>query len=207
MKPTGTQIYMLVVLALALVAIVLLATLTEGEHIVTVIAFLGGWVMPAPKGGGGGGGGSARRTGTIAGAALVVLMLSGCMSAVRAHATTATIATVALASFGDGVERATAAELATCERAPDPDACITRVEHAAETAAAAHDTVRPLVGAYRDGVETGAIAGDDASVIDALLVMGLRLVREWRSLAEAGRALGIEVPALTIPGAPAGGAP
>lgn len=47
---TGKQIYMLVILALALAAIVLLAIFTDGQYIVAVISFLGGWMMPAPNG-------------------------------------------------------------------------------------------------------------------------------------------------------------
>lgn len=126
--------------------------------------------------------------------------LTGCMSQVRAHATAATIATVALASYGDAVESATEAALVACEQDAAPDACIDRVEHAAERAAAAHDAVRPLVGAYRDAIETGAIAGDDPSVLDTLLVLARRVAREWPTLVEPAEVFGVPVPAFAVPG-------
>lgn len=47
-KITGHQVYMVVILALALAAIVLLATLADGAHVESVIAFLGGWLMSSP---------------------------------------------------------------------------------------------------------------------------------------------------------------
>lgn len=76
---TGQQITGLVIAALAVVAVVLLATLADGQYVTELLFFLGGLVLPAPwKGGGSGKGGrTGRRTGVI-GAALVALMLVGC---------------------------------------------------------------------------------------------------------------------------------
>lgn len=44
MKPD--HIYKLIIIGLGLTSVVLLATLAGGEHIETVIAFLGGWMLP-----------------------------------------------------------------------------------------------------------------------------------------------------------------
>lgn len=98
MKLNGTQITGLVIAALAVIGVVLLATLANGEHVDKLLIFLGGLVLPSPLafgGGSGGGGGSARRTGTIAGAALVAVVLG-----------------VVLAGCGDNAQRIARASLA-----------------------------------------------------------------------------------------------
>lgn len=134
-------------------------------------------------------------------AALVASLLSGCgASVVRQHATAATLATVAIAGAGSAIEVATAGALAECPDGAAGLPCVADVERVAETAAGARDSLLPLLSAYRDAIETGALAGDDASVVAALGVMGLRLVREWPALVEALAALGVTLPALSVPG-------
>lgn len=143
-------------------------------------------------------------------AAIGVLLLAavaatcGCAaSPLRRHAAAATLATVALAGYGDAVIEGTRARLAAC---PGPglegrEACIDAAERDALAAGAAHDAVRPLLAGYRDALQAGALSGDDPDVEAALSVLALRLLREWESVVEAGRALGVEVPALGLGGA------
>ncbi len=134
---------------------------------------------------------------------VVAALTSGCgASAVRNHATMATIATVASAGAANAVVSATAVAIAAC---PPPGAearaaCLDEVSVASETAGAVVDLVVPLVGAYRDAVETGAIAGDNPSVLATLTLVAIRLLEAWPRMVEALRVLGIEVPALELPG-------
>lgn len=76
------QIAGLVLAAIAVVGVVLLATLAEGAYVTELLLFLGGLFLPSPLtfGGGGGGGGGGRTARRVAGvaAALVVLMCIGC---------------------------------------------------------------------------------------------------------------------------------
>lgn len=174
----GRQIYMLSVLAIAMISIVLLATLTDGEHILTVIVFLGGWLLPSPAGGGGRGGPSGKRrrpssTSTRASEssypvdqrlALVpclalALLVAGCGgSALSQHATAAASTFVALETAG-GFAKATASdELAECA----DDACAAEVgERWAWTVAL--DVAAVATQLWIDALETMHLAGGNVS--------------------------------------------
>ncbi len=136
---------------------------------------------------------------------LLLAFIAGCGgSAIRIHATTATVALVAITGAGDSIVQATRAALAECS-APGlagRDECLDRVGRTSEAAAAAVDLVTPLVVGYRDAVVTGAIAGDDPSVIATLSTLLLRILSAWPSMAASLRALGIELPALSLGGGP-----
>lgn len=135
-------------------------------------------------------------------AALVVASLNGCgASAVRQHASAATIAITAEQGARAAIISATRDELDACPTSePDRTRCIESTEQRALVAGAAHDALRPVLAAYRDAVLAASSAEDSEMVRAALVAAAVRVVREWESLRAALAAMGADLPALPLIG-------
>jgi hypothetical protein len=191
----GHQLYMTITLALALVTIVLLATLTDGTHIVTVIAFLGGWVLPSPKGGSGG-----RRppppAAVLALTVFVASLLVGCSpSALRQHSTAATVLTVATQGVATMVKEAAKAEAAQVCPTRD-DACLAQLTQAWTPADAAVAATRAALLSYIEALNVARIAGDGADLWHPLALALARVVLAWDRLLALLHERGVEVDSL-----------
>jgi hypothetical protein len=165
MKLTGTQITGLVIAALAVIGVVLLATLADGEHVDKLLIFLGGLVLPSPLSfGGGGGGGGTRRAASQAAAALVVIALGGLLvgcggSTVARYATATTTAIVAVDAAGGLVKDVAKAELDACT----DEACVTQVQEHYRPVTLAIDSVQAAARALADVIEVAALGTSDVA--------------------------------------------
>lgn len=125
--------------------------------------------------------------------------LFGCgASALRAHASAATVLTVAHAGVADLVVATVDTQSVECEARPGPERapCVDTLRAVAEPAALAVDATRTAVVAYREAVSVAAAAEAGEDVVHALAVALARVVRTWDSLAASMRALGADVPDL-----------
>jgi hypothetical protein len=124
--------------------------------------------------------------------AIVATCAAGCSpSAIRVHATTATIATTALAGARPVLLEAVDTAIARCDAAPleERASCLDEAERTHRRAGVVFDSAVLATGAYRDGIETAALAGDDPAV-DAALDRGLAAVRDrWGEFLELVRVL------------------
>jgi hypothetical protein len=129
--------------------------------------------------------------GTIALAAALAML--GCSpSAIRVHATSATIATTALAGVRPILLEAADAAIARCEAGPleERAACLDEAERTHQRVGVVFDSAVLATGVYRDGIETAAIAGGDDPAVNAALDRGLAAVRaRWGELLELVRVL------------------
>lgn len=98
-------------------------------------------------------------------------LLGGCgASAVRVHATSATIATASLSTARPVLLRAADAAIARCEAGPVSElaACLDREEDLARRGGLAFDAARLAVAGYRETVDIAALADDEAAAAEAL---------------------------------------
>lgn len=139
------------------------------------------------------------------GALVLVVLVSGALvgcgaSPLRQHATAARLTIATLEGAGVAIEEATRVALDACPPAGTERAqCIDDVDGKATYAAAVRDTLIAPAHAYRDAV---LASGDDSSpeLLEYLAVVGGRVLRDWPTLTEALRALGLPVPVVMIPG-------
>lgn len=96
-----------------------------------------------------------------------------------------------VASAGEAIEHANDAALEACPAPGDPTRglCIDRVEQVAVAAGATRDALVPIVHAYRDAVLLARDAEETPSLIDALVVAGIRVARELEVMRDAIEAL------------------
>lgn len=128
--------------------------------------------------------------------------LVGCgASAIRTHATSATIATIAAQGARDVLMRSADEAIARCNAGPaDARAtCLDEAERVHRDAGVAFDAARLAIAGYRDAVEVAALAGDE-EIARVVLERGASFaMREWDAFRELLRALGADVDAL-LPG-------
>lgn len=128
-------------------------------------------------------------------ACALAVAVSGCgASAVRDHATAATVLTVAVRGAGDLAVGAVDLAGSQCEDA----ACVDRVEDAASAVAVAHEGLRLAAGTYRDAVEVAAVADQgEAALLGALVTALARTVARWDEMVTVLRdRLAVDLPLL-----------
>ena len=139
------------------------------------------------------------------GSMLLVLALgaavacTGCgASALAGQARAASVVGVGLGSMRQELHDARAHDLDGCAAAADTDACLDTREAAWAPVVALYESARATLSTWIEAIDVARVAGDDDhDVIGALVVAAVRLARQWRELAAALHAAGVEVP--TIP--------
>lgn len=132
-------------------------------------------------------------------AAWIASQLAGCgAGALRAHASAASILTVAHEGAREVLVATVDAQAAECEARPDAERepCAETLRAVAEPAAVAVDGVRAGLVVYREAVTVAAAAEAGEDVLSALAVALARVVREWDTVAAALSRLGVDVPPL-----------
>lgn len=134
--------------------------------------------------------------------ALVCLPALGCgASALRTHATIATIAAGTLASTAPLVAPACDAALAGCDGAA---ACIDSTAERCRVAAVAAEGALVATRGYIDAIDVASLA-DEGLVLPALLSLASALAARWAEVVAALAGVGVTLPALDL-GALLGGA-
>lgn len=182
-----------VALGLVLVALVVVWLTAGEEHRSEILAGIGAVgavllsALPAIL----------RRVAVLIPIALLVA-LPGCgASALRQHATIATVAAGTLAATAPLAAPACDAALASCEGRSQ---CIDETAERCRLAAAALEGAGAATRAYLDGLEVAVLA-DEGAVLPALLAALGALARAWGEAAATLAALGVELPALPSLGA------
>ena len=144
----------------------------------------------------------ALRVGALVLACLVCLPALGCgASALRTHATIATIAAGTLASTAPLVAPACDAALAGCDGAA---ACIDSTAERCRVAAVAAEGALVATRGYIDAIDIASLA-DEGLVLPALLSLASALAARWAEVVAALAGVGVMLPPLDI-GALLGGA-
>lgn len=126
-------------------------------------------------------------------ALLVVLGASGCgASALRQHATIASVSSAALAAAAPMVPAACDAALTACHGS---EGCVTPTAERCRIAAASVEVAVASVRGYADAIEVASLA-DEGEVMPALLTALGGVTRLWAALVAALTSLGVELPAL-----------
>lgn len=126
-------------------------------------------------------------------ALLVVLGASGCgASALRQHATIASVSSAALAAAAPMVPAACDAVLTACHGS---EGCVMPTAERCRIAAASVEVAVASVRGYADAIEVASLA-DEGDVMPALLVALGGVTRLWAALVAALASLGVELPAL-----------
>lgn len=120
--------------------------------------------------------------------------LGGCGSALRVHATAATIAGPAIQAAADAVLDARAADLDGCAATPDPLGCLD--ERTARWAPAV--AIPPLLVSAWVAWEAAIVAGlaDPDGVVGPAIAAVLRLGAVWNDLVAFAATVGCDLPAL-----------
>ncbi len=186
--PTGTRIEWPTVAVLGLVLAALVVVWVTGpEHRGDILASVGavGAVLLAVL-----------RPMLIPPAALALLVVvgaSGCgASALRAHATIATVAAVTLGGAAPLVDPACDAALTACQREPT---CLAETAGRCRAASAAVDGLALMTRGYLDAIEVASMA-DEGAAMPALMTGLSRLVVRWGEVAAYLLRFGVELPAL-----------
>lgn len=118
---------------------------------------------------------------------------SGCgASALRTHATIATVASIAVGGAAPLVAPACEAAMSSCQREP---ACLTETAERCRVASRAMDGAVAGVRGYIDAVEVASLA-DEGAALPALLAGWQALARLWPTVVAALAAFGVALPAL-----------
>lgn len=131
----------------------------------------------------------------------VASQLTGCgASAIRTHATAATVAAVATQGAAHLVEDATAADaVASCPDTPDDvadRACVARLRERWAPADVAIAATRAALLAWVEALSIAQAAGDGADLWQPLGMAAARLVLGWERLAAVLRELDVDIPPL-----------
>jgi hypothetical protein len=130
---------------------------------------------------------------------LAYSLIPGCgMSPLRAHATGATIVSVALEGSRVALVEATSDAIDRCpeDRGPPRDACLDGIAPHARSASRAWDIARAAFVAWREAIEMAATAEGSSSLLPALGVAAARMLREWSDLRVSLGELGYQLPEL-----------
>jgi hypothetical protein len=123
----------------------------------------------------------------------VALLGSGCgASALRQHATIASVSSAALAAAAPLVPAACDAALTACHGS---EGCVTPTAERCRIAAASVEVAVASVRGYADAIEVASLA-DEGEVMPALLSALGGVTRLWAALVAALTSLGVELPAL-----------
>lgn len=126
-------------------------------------------------------------------ALLVVIGASGCgASALRQHATIASVSSAALAAAAPMVPAACDAALTACHGS---EGCVMPTAERCRIAAASVEVAVASVRGYADAIEVASMA-DEGEVMPALLTALGGVTRLWAALVAALLSLGVELPAL-----------
>jgi osmotically-inducible protein OsmY len=140
--------------------------------------------------------------------ALAGLYLGGCGgSAIRAHATAASMAMGSLEAAGSAIESGTQLSIRECTHGATRctfgdaacDECLDQVQERSEIAASVHDTMIPAIHAYRDTVLLAGQGDGSDQLLSMLLAAALRIAREWDALREALSTLHVDLPPIPFP--------
>jgi hypothetical protein len=124
---------------------------------------------------------------------LVFLGASGCgASALRQHATIASVSSAALAAAAPMVPAACDAALTACHGS---EGCVMPTAERCRIAAASVEVAVASVRGYADAIEVASMA-DEGEVMPALLSALGGVTRLWAALVAALLSLGVELPAL-----------
>jgi hypothetical protein len=136
-------------------------------------------------------------------APVLLVTLPACgASALRTHATIATVASSTIAATAPLATPACDAALTSCE---GRSACIDETAQRCRVAAAALEAAASATRGYIDGIEIAALA-DEGLAMPALLAALRALVRAWGEASATLAAIGIQLPSLPLVGALIGGA-
>jgi hypothetical protein len=202
---TGQQITGLVLAALAVVGVVLLATLADGAYVTELLFFLAGLIVPSPLSGGGGGGRRPRPPAVATGLLVVLaaMLLTGCGgSAIRYHAEGAAIATVAIEGAQGVYLRTLDDRMGACA----DEACVRAARADLRSWETGLDAADTATRSWRDAVEVALVAEESQALLDALMVAALRVLARWADVRTIAAPYGIDLPALALPAGLGGGA-
>jgi len=132
------------------------------------------------------------------------LMGTGCgASALRTHATIATVASASLGAAAPLVAPSCDLALVQCAHA---EPCVTETAERCRVAAAATEGLIASTALYIDAIDAAALA-DEGLVMPALLALAVALARGWAAAVAALAGVGVTLPALPpIVGSLVGGA-
>jgi hypothetical protein len=140
--------------------------------------------------------------GIVVAFALVGALLTGCGGgAVRVHAESAAIATVAASGAQDVYLRALDQRMGACEPGSAGAGCVYRTRLEMRDAEAGVESLRVLAATYRDAVRVAILAGSD-DVASTLFVAASRLITRWADVARIFRLYDLDLPTLTLPAVP-----
>jgi hypothetical protein len=140
--------------------------------------------------------------GVVAACVLIGALLAGCGGgAVRVHAESAAIATVAASGAQDVYLRALDSRMNACEPGSAGTGCVHRTRMEMRNAEAGVESLRVLAATYRDAVRVAILAGSD-DVASTLLVAASRLITRWADVARIFRLYDLDLPTLQLPAVP-----
>lgn len=145
-----------------------------------------------------------RRDGSTSIAAMVALavvglvalgaLLSGCgASAVRIHATSATIATVTASVARAELLRAVDRAIEECRASADPAPCLARAERQHQEAAIALDSAVIAIATYREAIEIAHLADDQELAAVVLMRAKAHAADQWSRATSLATALGADL--------------
>lgn len=127
--------------------------------------------------------------------ALAIGLLSGCgASAVRIHATSATIATHAATAARAELLRAVDARIAACRALPEPVPCLDEAQRQATDAGIALDAAVIAIASYREAVEVAHLAEDQDVAGVVLARAKAHASEQWSRVLVLATALGADLP-------------